>query len=134
MPATTKAVAVAAGAAAAIYYWRRRRRAAARRKLLATHTKIRLLESERRAVVTMSPATSAVTFFKGSPRRVENKLRNRVAAIVRANPWLAARLDDDEDGELALFVPPELPELFAVRHDIAVERQAVAVHDRGGVP
>ena len=123
--AAKRAVAVAAGAAAAIYYWRRRRRAA-RMKLLATHTKIRLLESERGAVVTMSPATSTVTFFKGSPRRVANKLRTRVAEIVRANPWLAARLDDDENGELALFVPPELPERFAVRDDIAVERTPYA--------
>ena len=73
----TKAVAVAAGAAAAIYYLRRRRRAAARREFLATHTKIALLESERGAVVTMSPATSTVTFFRGSPRRVANKLRNK---------------------------------------------------------
>ena len=94
MAATRKAVAVAAGAAAAIYYWRRRRRAEARRTLLATHTKIALLESERGAVVTMSPATSTVTFFKGSPRRVANYLRNKVAEIVRANPWLAARLDE----------------------------------------
>ena len=128
MAATTKAkvVAVAAGAAAALAYYLRRRRRAARMKLLATHTKIALLESERGAVVTMSPATSTVTFFKGSPRRVANKLRNRVAEIVRANPWLAARLDDDENGELALFVPPDLPELFAVRHDIAVERTPYA--------
>ena len=125
MPATAKAVAVAAGAAAAIYYWRRRRRAAARRKLLSTHTKIALLESERGAVITMSPATSTVTFFRGSPRRVANKLRNRVAAIVRANPWLAARLDDDENGELALFVPPDARErtLFAERHDIAISHE-----------
>jgi hypothetical protein len=122
MPATSKAVAVAAGAAAALAYYLRRRRRAARRTLLATHTKIALLASERGAVVAMSPATSTVTFFRGSPRRVANKLRNRVAAIVEANPWLAARLDDDEHGELALFVPPELPELFAVRHDIAVTR------------
>ena len=127
MPATRKALAVAAGAAVALaYYVRRRRRAEARRKLLATHTKIALLASERGAVVTMSPATSTVTFFRGSPRRVANYLRTRVAAIVRANPWLAARLDDDVNGELALFVPPELPELFAVRHDIAVERTPYA--------
>jgi len=128
MAATTKAkaLAVAAGAAAALAYYLRRRRRAARMKLLATHTKIRLLASERGAVVTMSPATSTVTFFKGSPRRVENKLRNKVAAIVEANPWLAARLDDDENGELALFVPPELPERFAVRYDIAVERTPYA--------
>ena len=86
----------------------------------------KLSASERGAVVTMSPATSTVTFFRGSPRRVANKLRNKVAAIVEANPWLAARLDDDEDGEMCLFVPPELPELFAVRHDIAVERTPYA--------
>ena len=93
MAATTKAkaVAVAAGAAAALAYYLRRKRRAARMKLLSTHTKIALLASERGAVVTMSPATSTVTFFRGSPRRVENKLRNRVAEIVRANPWLAAR-------------------------------------------
>ncbi|CAH0373302.1 unnamed protein product [Pelagomonas calceolata] len=126
MPATSKAVAVAAGAAAALAYYLRRRRRAARMKLLATHTKIALLASERGAVVAMSPATSTVTFFKGSPRRVANKLRNKVAAIVEANPWLAARLDDDENGELALFVPPELPELFAERRDIAVERTPYA--------
>merc|ERR1712091_261757 len=117
--------AAASATALAYYYWRRRRRAA-HMKLLATHTKIALLASERGAVVTMSPATSTVTFFRGSPRRVENKLRNRVAEIVRANPWLAARLDDDEDGEMCLFVPPELPALFAVRHDIAVERTPYA--------
>ena len=122
MAAKSKALVVAAGAATALAYYLRRRRRAARREFLATHTKIRLLESERGAVVTMSPATSTVTFFTGSPRRVADKLRDKVAAIVRANPWLAARLDDDENGELALFVPPELPELFAVRHDIAVER------------
>ena len=127
MAAARKGMAAASAAAAlAYYYWRRRRRAAARREFLATHTKIALLASERGAVVTMSPATSTVTFFKGSPRRVENKLRTRVAEIVRANPWLAARLDDDENGELALFVPPELPELFAVRYDIAVERTPYA--------
>ena len=120
MPAASKALAAASAAAALAYYWRRRRRAAARRKLLATHTKIALLASERGAVVAMSPATSTVTFFRGSPRRVANKLRNKVAAVVRANPWLAARLDDDENGLLALFVPPELPELFAERRDIAV--------------
>ena len=106
MPATSKAVAVAAGAAAALAYYLRRKRRAARMKLLATHTKIALLASERGAVITMSPATSTVTFFKGSPRRVANKLRNKVAAIVEANPWLAARLDDDEHGQMALFVPP----------------------------
>ena len=126
MAAKSKAMAVAAGAAAALAYYLRRKRRAARREFLATHTKIALLASERGAVVTMSPATSTVTFFKGSPRRVANKLRTRVAEIVRANPWLAARLDDDENGELALFVPPELPERFAVRDDIAVERTPYA--------
>ena len=62
MAATTKAKAmvVAAGAAAVAYYLRRKRRAA-RMKLLATHTKIALLASERGAVVAMSPATSTVT-------------------------------------------------------------------------
>ena len=118
--------ALAAAGAAALWYLRRRRANARRRARLleAGHEQIDLLPNERGAVICMSPAISTVTFCRGSLERAAAKLGPRVAAVVRANPWLAARLDDC-DGELALFVPPNARDAkrFAVRYDVALRRK-----------
>jgi len=116
------AVAVA-GAALALLRLRDRAR---RRERLAGHAKVSLLPNERGAIICMSPSTSTVTFFQGSLDEAAKKLAPRVAAIVRANPWLAAVLDDDESGELAAFVPPDAAEkcCFEVRDDVSLRRDA----------
>ena len=115
--------AVTAGAAALAVLLRLRERAR-RRERLAGHAKISLLPNERGAIICMSPSTSTVTFFQGSLDEAAKKLAPRVAAIVRANPWLAAVLDDDESGELAAFVPPDAEEkcCFEVRDDVSLRR------------
>ena len=115
---------VAAAAVAATWSLLKRRRRAAR---LAGHAKVVLLPAERSPVICMSPSTSTITFFHGSIEDAEAWLEDRVAAIVRANPWLAGRLDDDpETGLMALFVPPGAADakLFEARCDVAVRRDA----------
>ena len=80
--------------------WRSRRRAAR----LAGHTKIDLLPVERSLMLMMCPAITTVTFFDGSATAAEAYLFERVAAIVKANPWLASVLDRDPDsGEMAAY-------------------------------
>ena len=106
--------------------WRSRRLRVAR---LANHTKIDLLPSERGPVLCMSPAISTVTFFHGSAAAAEAHLRERVATIVDANPWLAAVLDNDpESGEMAAFYPAHAAsrrELFEVREGVPLSREGV---------
>ena len=101
-----------------------------RRRRLAGQTLIRLLPNERAPIVCMSPATSAVTFFEGSVAQARQHLSERVAAIVAANPWLAATLDRHPDtDELSLFVcraregpPTTAPPLFSCLEGLGVIR------------
>ncbi len=106
-PARVKRDAAAAGdravnvarAVSRLARWRSRRRAAR----LAGHTKIDLLPAERAALM-MCPAITTVTFFDGSATAAEAYLFERVAAIIKANPWLASVLDRDPDsGEMAAY-------------------------------
>lgn len=104
--------------------WRRRQRCA-RAARVAGHTKINLLPSECSPVICMSPATSTVTFFRGSPKSAAKYLSKRVAAIVAANPWLASVLDyDPETGAMAAFCPTAVgsQRFFAVQEGIQLSR------------
>jgi hypothetical protein len=68
--------------------------------------KIDLLDSEIFPVIMMSPATSTITFFSGSPISTTIHLENRVAEIVKVNPWLLSVLDHDpKTGRVAAFYP-----------------------------
>ena len=103
--------------------WRARRARATR---LANHTKIQLLPSERSPILCMSPATSTVTFFRGSLATAEKHLSDRVAAIVTANPWLGGVLAyDPESGELAAYYSPAASSrsLFVVHHGVTLSRE-----------
>ena len=100
------AATVAAGAFAAYQLWTvasRWRRA----RRLANHEKVALLPSEVAPILCKSPATSTITYFEsGDLAAVQSFLSMRTDEIVAANPWLAGVLDYDENGAMALFVPP----------------------------
>lgn len=71
--------------------------------------KLELLPNERGPMICKSPATSTVTFYRGSTAGAEQYLRKRVAAIVNANPWLASLLDKDPNsGEMAAYYPSKV--------------------------
>lgn len=75
---------------------------------------IPLLREERTLICLSLPAVTTVTFYKKqsgvSPAAF---LRERVAAIVRANPWLAGRLlDTPSEGGLCIAVPTECAPCF----------------------
>ena len=56
--------------------------------------RVELLEGETSAIMMGgAPSVSAVTFYAGDPESAADWLGRRVAEIVRANPWLAGRLD-----------------------------------------
>eukprot|EP01043_Picozoa_sp_COSAG02_P034076 COSAG02_NODE_2363_length_9059_cov_7.474219_6_plen_189_part_00 len=120
----------ALGVAAAVLtlqkLWQWRSRAATRRRI-AGRTKIELLPSERGPVLCMSPATSTVTFYRGSSVAAARHLTERVAAIVAANPWLASTLEVDPDtGEMAAFYSPDAASrespCFEVRKGVNLSR------------
>ena len=103
--------------------WRSKRRRAAR---LAGLTKIDLLPAERAGGLTLCPAITTVTFFDGSATAAEAYLSERVAAIVKANPWLASVLDRDPDsGEMAAYYSAtDTPtrRFFHVRSNVPLSR------------
>eukprot|EP00854_Cymbomonas_tetramitiformis_P009586 gene9586-11354_t len=77
--------------------WQRKSVTAAK---IAKRIKLELLPSERSAVICMSPATTTVTFFRGSRAVAEAHFAKRVAEIVAANPWLTSVLERDPDSGL----------------------------------
>ena len=71
--------------------------------------RVELLEGETSAIMMGgAPSVSAVTFYAGDPESAADWLGRRVAEIVRANPWLAGRLDRRAgDGRPALYYPSD---------------------------
>ena len=97
----------AVAGASAFLRWRRKRARAAR---LAGRVKLALLPSETSPIIMMSPATSTVTFFRGSVAAAAEHLEARVTAIVAANPWLTSILDEDpQTGKVEAFYEPGKP-------------------------
>ena len=91
--------------------------------------KLALLPSETSPIIMMSPATSTVTFFRGSPAAAAEHLGARVAAIVAANPWLTSILDEDpQTGKVEAFYEPGKPSraFFEVVEGVPLRRGGAA--------
>ncbi len=86
--------------------------------------RIDLLPSECSPIIRQSPPTTTVTFFLGDVCEAEAKLEAKVAAIVRANPWLESTLEEADcwSKRLAAFYPTGSGPCFSVRRDLAVKR------------
>lgn len=90
-------------------------------------TRLELLPNERGAMITMSPPTTTVTFFRGSTTDAEQFFRERVAAIVKANPWLASKLEkDSSSGEMTAYYPVDSSNCV---HFQKLEKQTFSIND-----
>ena len=62
-----------------------------------------LLEVEQSTLGMTNPSIDTLTFFEGEPPLT--LLKERLAAMAAANPWLAGRLRSGADGAVLLWVP-----------------------------
>ena len=97
MSATTRVVAATA-AAAALAAWLacRGKKPTPQEPLPDGHSSVSLLHNESSSFMADVPAQTTVTVFNGHASSAAEFLRDRVAAIMRANPWLAGRLQHGE--------------------------------------
>lgn len=103
---TTIALATAATGIAITYQlwtWVKNRQ---RKANLANYKKIKLLPNEIAPMICKAPSTSTITYFKGNVSDAVTYFTKRTNEIVAANPWLGGVLDIDENGRMAVFVPP----------------------------
>lgn len=92
-PAAAAACGVAAGVVLAINWWRR----SAATSLPSSSSggderAVELSEPESSFAMTLTPSISSITFYSGSADAAERHLKERLTAVVSANPWLLGRL------------------------------------------
>jgi hypothetical protein len=141
MSTTTKVLAGAAAAGILLAWQASRPATTAKKKPLPIgHTSVPLLDNESSHFMADIPATTAVTVFEGQVGISTDILCDRLAAIMRANPWLAGRLQQGENG-LDLVYPTVCDESIAsqylhrlnakLSHEMDFMEVAKALHDAG---
>lgn len=99
-----------------------------RRSQLTTpiaRTDLLLLTSER-TYLALIPSPTTVTFFRGRVGAARPELARRIAAVLRINPWLSAKVEPGKQGSLAATYDPDplVDPHYAVRYDLTVPRDA----------